>query len=98
MSDLTLDEKLAAVRMWVDTGIGASLEEDPSGFMLGVASVGVLAVLDEVAAERKEVVEFRQMTPIVLAEVKRLHEAGNIGSALTTAIVFIRSLEGSEGG
>lgn len=45
----TLQEKVEAVREWVESGIAESLEEDPSGFMLGIASVGVLAVLDEVA-------------------------------------------------
>lgn len=45
---LSLSEKVAAVREWVDTGIAETLKQDPSGFMLGIASIGVLEVLDEV--------------------------------------------------
>ena len=41
-------EKLDAVRAWVDTGIGVTLGQDPSGFLLGIESISILEALDDI--------------------------------------------------
>lgn len=45
----TVEQKIDALRVWVGEGIEEALEEDPSGFLLGVASAGALTALDEIA-------------------------------------------------
>lgn len=47
-------ERLDAVREWVETGIAKTLGEDPSGFLLGVESLGVIEALNEIEAAIKE--------------------------------------------
>jgi hypothetical protein len=55
-------EKLDAVREWVETGIAKTLEEDPSGFLLGVESASILEALDEIEAAM-QVVPSRENIP-----------------------------------
>lgn len=45
---VTPAEKLDAVREWVQTGIAKTLEEDPSGFMLGIESVSIIEALNDI--------------------------------------------------
>lgn len=41
-------EKLAAIREWIESGIPQTLDEDPSGFLLGIEAVAVIGALRDI--------------------------------------------------
>ena len=51
MSDVTVSplERLAALRDWIENGIGHCLQEDPSGLLAGIEAAAALDACDELA-------------------------------------------------